>query len=203
MTVGVVGIVTSTVMACKATLKAEDVIEEAEEKIKKIHQAREIASAAVAEGEEIGVVKYTEEDYKKDMTIVYVQTGWNFTKLYAPAVTIGIAGIACILGAHGIMKKRNLALVAAYKAIEESFSSYRKRVVKELGMEKDREFRYGTTKVDVTKLAYTEENGVVHPEESTTVEVIDTTNQPSQYARFFDESSSQWSKTPEYNLTYI
>jgi hypothetical protein len=103
MTVGVVGIVTSTVMACKATLKAEDVIEEAEEKIKKIHQAREIASAAVAEGEEIGVVKYTEEDYKKDMTIVYVQTGWNFTKLYAPAVTIGIAGIACILGSAVII----------------------------------------------------------------------------------------------------
>jgi hypothetical protein len=198
MGVGIVGIVTSTVLACKATLKAEDVIEDAEEKIRKIHQAREMAGTYVeGDGENSGLVQYSEEDYKKDMTTVYIQTGWGFTKLYGPAVTLGLLSIACMLGAHGIMRKRNLALVAAYKAIEQSFSDYRKRVKDELGDEADRHFKYGTEYVENE---ITDENGNVVSSEP--VVVIDP-NGISEYARIFDKENTNWQNTADYNMAFL
>ena len=71
---GTVGVVTSTVMACKATLKVEEIVDEAKEKIDTIHQVS--ADPAMAE-------KYSEEDSKKDLAIVYTQTAVKFIKLYA------------------------------------------------------------------------------------------------------------------------
>jgi hypothetical protein len=195
MVVGVVGIVTSTVLACKATLKAEDVIENAKDKMDKIHQAKELSDGNPAE-----VEVYTQEDYKKDLTIVYAQAAWDFTKLYGPAITLGVASIGCILGAHGIMRKRNLALVAAYKAVEQSFSDYRKRVVAELGVEKDRQFKYGITKEKITAIE-TDENGKTK-KVTKTIQTIDGKTY-SEYARFFDEYSARWCKTPEYNLLFL
>jgi predicted dithiol-disulfide oxidoreductase (DUF899 family) len=199
MTVGIVGVVTSAVMACKATLKAEDVIDKAKTNIDKIHQAKELI--AQVEEDTHGVTKYSEQDYKKDMALVYVQTGWGFVKLYGPAVTLGVASIACLLGAHGIMKKRNLALVAAYKAVEQSFADYRNRVKKELGSDADRHFKYGTDYKTVTEEKVDAEGNVTYEEK--TVEIVNTNN-ISQYARYFDEeTSSQWSPTPEYNMMFL
>lgn len=187
MVTGVVGIVASTVMACRATLKAGEVIDEAKKKLDVIHEAQ-------------GLVQYSPADYKKDLTITYVQTGFEFIKLYGPAVLVGAASIGCILSSHGIMKKRNLALVAAYKAVEKSFSDYRKRVVDEFGVEKDRLLKNGTvqSKISVVEI---DENGKAKKSQK----IVETTdpNSLSQYARFFDEGSINWSKTPEYNLTFL
>jgi hypothetical protein len=47
----------------------------------------------------------------------------------------------------------------------------------------------------------TDENGKKIKSKKT-IEVTDP-NGVSQYARFFDESCVQWSKTPEYNLTFL
>jgi hypothetical protein len=194
MTVGIAGVITSTVMACKATLKADGVIEKAKEKIDKIHYAHEnLNEVTDKDGEQI---QYTEEDYKKDMAIVYTQTAVDFIKLYGPDVTIGIASIGCILGAHGIMRKRNLALIAAYKTIEQSFAEYRKRVVDEMGVEADKHFKYGTAQIKKTTI---DENG---NETEETISITDP-NGVSQYARYYDESCREWSNIPEYNLTFL
>lgn len=198
MITGVLGIVTSTVLACRATLKAEDVIEEANAKIAKIHEAKEMVEEKAKSGE-VHVV-YTDQDYKKDLAITYVQTGWDFIKLYGPSFTLGAASIACILGAHGIMRKRNLALVAAYKAVEQSFADYRKRVVEEYGADKDRQFKYG---IREEKIMVTEKNAKgkdVQVEK--TIEVVDP-NHISQYARYFDSSSVHWDPIPEYALMFL
>jgi hypothetical protein len=186
MGTGIVGVIAGTVLACRATLKVESVLEEANEKIEKINFAKETVDEE----------KYSEKDYKKDLTVTYVQTGVEFVKLYAPAITLGVAGIGCILGAHNIMKKRNLALVAAYKLVEQSFSDYRKRVVDEFGEEKDREFKYGVKKVKKVEI---DENGET---KVTEIEVVNPDG-VSQYAKYFDESSIHWSETPEYNLLHL
>jgi hypothetical protein len=190
ITTGITGIVVSTVMACKATLKADGVIENAKQKLDKVHQAKETVDKA----------EYTEKDYRKDMTVVYIQTAVDFVKLYGPSVTLGVLSIGCILGAHGIMKRRNLALIAAYKTIEQSFTDYRKRVVAELGEDKDRQFKYGINKVTVNQETTDENGNKVNTNE--TIEVIDPNN-ISQYARFFDESCTQWSDTPGYNMMFL
>jgi hypothetical protein len=190
MVSGVVGVVVTTVMACKATLKVETIIEESKSKLDKIHYAHE----------NLDKETYSDKDYKKDLTITYTQTGLEFVKLYAPSVIIGVASIGFIIGSHNIMRKRNLAIIAAYKAIEQSFSDYRKRVVEEFGDEKDRMFKNGI-RLETIKVEETDEEGNVVKTQKI-VESADP-NGISQYARFFDESSINWSKTPEYNLTFL
>jgi hypothetical protein len=190
MVTGVVGIVASTIMACRATLKAGDVVDETKEKLDKIRYANENFREA----------EYSKDDYKKDLAITYVQTGVEFVKLYGPSILIGAVSISCILGSHGIMKKRNLAMVAAYKAIEKSFKDYRNRVVDEFGAEKDRLLKNGIKQSKVSVLEIDEDGKT-----KKTQKVVESTdpNDISQYARFFDEASVNWSKTPEYNLTFL
>ena len=190
MVTGVVGIVTGTVLACRATLKASDVIDDAKSKLDKINFAKE----HVTDG------SYTEQDYKKDLVITYTQAAVDFVKLYGPAILVSTVSIGCILGSHGIMRKRNLALVAAYKAVEKSFKDYRNRVIEELGEEKDRLFKNGITQSKISVIEM-DENGKAKKSQK----IVENVNpdQISQYARFFDESCLQWSKTPEYNLTFL
>jgi hypothetical protein len=189
MGVGIVGVITSTVMVCKATTKADVVLDKLKSDKEKIIYAKENLSH-----------DYTEQDYKKDLTISYVQAGVGFVKLYGPSITLAAVSIGCILGSHGIMKKRNLALVAAYKAVEQSFADYRKRVVAEYGSEKDRLFKNGIVQSEIS-VTETDENGKTKKVKAV-IESVDP-NGISQYARFFDEGSVNWSKTPEYNLVFL
>ena len=96
--VGVVGTVASVVLACKATLKVNDVIDEAKDVVEKIHEGVE-QEKHTADGE-----LYTQEDANKDLAIVYVQTGWKFVKLYGPAVALGIASVGCMLASNNILR---------------------------------------------------------------------------------------------------
>lgn len=79
---GVVGVVTSTVMACKATTKIDSVLDKHKTNIKKTKDY--VAESGFTD-------EYTEKDYKKDLTIMYTQTGLKLAKLYAPAVVMGIS----------------------------------------------------------------------------------------------------------------
>ena len=190
MGAGVLGIVTSTVLACRATLKVDEVLDESKSKLDRIHMAKKTFNSE----------EYTDTDFKKDLTIAYIQTGVDFVKLYGPAITLGVASIACVLSAHGIMKRRNVALVAAYKAMEKSYTNYRQRVVEEFGEEKDRLLKNGIKQSKVT-VTETDENGK-EKKSKKTVEVVDP-NGISEYARFFDESCKGWSPEPSYNLMFL
>lgn len=191
--VGVVSIVAGTIMACKATLKVEEVLDTHADTMEKIEQANESAD----------IVDYSERDYKKDMAITYVQTGSKIAKLYAPAVILTTVGIGCVLGSHNILHKRNLAVIAAYKGAEEAFAKYRERVVTDLGIDKDRYYRYGV-KQEVITVEEIDEKGKKKKVKQT-VEVLDPEyGELSQYARFFEKgSSTQWDPTPEYNVLFI
>ena len=130
---GIVGTVTSAVMACKATTKLDEILDESKNKIDRIHTATE-------KGEVKGT-KYTPEDGEKDLTLIYVQTGFKVLKLYGPAIALGTLSITSILAGHNITRKRNVALAAAYTAVDKSFKEYRDRVVERFGKELDRELR--------------------------------------------------------------
>ena len=191
MGVGVVGVVTGTVMACRATLKLNDILEEAQETRDKI---KEVASNPNYED------KYTEEDAKKDLTINYVQTGVKVAKLYAPAVAVGVAGVGCVLASHDIMRKRNVALSAAYLTVDKSFKEYKQRVVDRFGEEVEKEIRYGIKAEEIIETVTDEEGN-----ETTVTETVKTMNPTlySDYARFFDEASPCWQNDPEYNLMFL
>ena len=195
--VGIVGVVGTTVLACKATLKVEEVLDNHKEKKDKIDKCWD----KVLNGE-IPAEEYTLEHKKKDLTIVYAQTTIDLVKIYAPAVTTGIASIACIIAGFGIIKKRNVALIAAYKALEEGFASYRKRVIEEFGEKKDYMLRHGLKSEEVITEEKDEETGKVKKIKTERL-VADNGSEVSVYAKFFDETSPAWSPNAEYNLYFL
>ena len=200
---GVVGTVVSAVLACKATTKAPLVIEEAKQNLDIIHAGSEKGEViGHTETGEVGMVPYSPEDAQKDLTIVYTKTGLKLAKLYAPAVLIGAASIASILTGHNILRKRNLALAAAYTAVDTSFKQYRKRLVERLGDKMDREIFYNIKAQEVEETV-TDENGnetVVKK----TVEVADP-NVPGfgLYTFVFDETSTNWQPDAEANKYFL
>lgn len=189
---GVVGGVTSAVMACKATTKAGDIIEDTKSQLDIIHKGMEDGN--------IRGVEYTKEDGTKDLTIVYTQTAVKFIKLYGPAVALGTVSIVSILAGHNITRKRNLALTAAYATIDNSFKQYRNRVIERFGEELDRELKYDVKMKEVEETVVNEDG--TESTVKTTVNVIDP-NTISDYSRIFDECNPSWSKSPEHNLVFL
>ena len=189
--VGVVGVVASTVMACKATMKLNDILEESKETRDKI---KEVESNPRYKEE------YSHEDAKKDLTINYTQTAMKIAKLYAPAVILGSASLGCLLASNDILRKRNAALSAAYMTVDKSFKEYRQRVVDRFGEEVEKEIRYNIKAEEITSTVVAEDGS-----ETTITETVKTMdpNLYSDYAKFFDEASPYWQKDPEYNFMFL
>lgn len=177
--VGIVGMVGSTALACRATLKLEEVLSETK---------RDLTLAKSLEHD-----TYSDQDRQKDITLIYVRSGVTVGKLYAPAIIIGSAAVGCLTTSHRTLTKRNAALTAAYAAVSEGFAEYRRRVVEEFGEEKDRDLRYASETVPIKN----GENGRSKKEKRVSPDAA------SIYARFFDPCCPSWSKEPEYNLLFI
>lgn len=189
---GIVGVVASTVMACKATTKIDEVLTESKEHV-------EMTKKYV---EDNGFTeKYTENDYKKDLTIMYTQRGMKLVKLYAPAVILGTVSITAILAGHNILRKRNVALAAAYATVDKGFKEYRGRVIERFGEELDKELKYNIKAKDVEEVKVNEETG--KEEISKKIVNVADPNAYSDYARFFDDGCTGWTKDPEYNLMFL
>lgn len=185
---GVVGGVASAVMACKATTKVSAILDESKKTIDTIHET--VNNPEFKD-------RYTVEDSKKDLTIVYAQTGLKLVKLYGPAVALGVASITSILAGHSILNKRNAALAAAYATVDNSFKEYRNRVVERFGKDLDRELKYNIKAKEVEETVV-DENG-----KETVVKKTVAVGQESDYARFFDEACAGWTKDAELNLAFL
>ena len=188
---GTVGVVTSGVMACKATTKLSTILEEHEENVEKIHDY--VDEHGYSED-------YTEKDGKKDITIVYTQTGVKLVKLYAPAVALGTISIAAMLGSNHILRKRNVALTAAYATIERSFKSYRNRVIDRFGKNLDEELLYNIKTKEVEETVVDEDG----KEKTTkkTVDIVDI-NDIEDYSRLFYEGNPGWDPDPRFTMMFL
>ena len=189
--VGVVGVGATVVTACVATTKLSDILDETTDSIEKINET--VSNPDFAD-------KYSEEDATKDKVIVYTQTSVKIAKLYAPSVILGVASVGCFLTSHNILRKRNIALAAAYATVDKGFKEYRSRVVERFGEALDQELRFNVKAKEFEEVVINEkgEEEIVKK----TVSVVDP-NTYSDYARFFDEACPGWSKDPEYNLTFL
>ena len=191
--VGIIGTVASFVLACKATLKVNDILDESKEQLDKIHECK---------GNE-DISDYSEEDAKKDTAIVYVQTGLKFAKLYAPSAALCALSVTSMVASHVILKKRNIALAAAFATVNESYKRYRGHVVERFGEEIDRQLKYNIKAVEIEE-TWTDDSGD-EKKEKKTIEVAESEdpNDYSDYARFFDESNPNWEKDSDYNLIFL
>ena len=189
---GIAGVVTSAVMACKATTKINDILDQTKEEVSKVNDA--LANEKIPED------VYSKEDAKKDLAIIYIQTGVKLVKLYGPSLILGALSITSILASNNILRKRNVALAAAYATIDNSFKEYRSRVIERFGKDLDRELKYNIKAKEISETTV-DENG----KETTvtkTVPVVES-EEPSDYARFFCEGCAGWTKDPEMNLVFL
>jgi hypothetical protein len=173
MGLGIVGAVTSTVLACKATLKLKTVAEESDKEIAKIKFAHEEINDPEV---------YSEKEYMTNLSVAYVQKAVNIGKLYALPVAVGAVSVACLVSSHHILNTRSAAFLGAYTMVDEAFKAYKKRVVDAIGPEKEALIRMGG-KEETTTETVVDENGKKR-KVSKTVQNFDGMK-PEDYSRVF------------------
>lgn len=174
---GIAGVAVSTVLACRATLKLEDILDETANKLDQV--------------KELQHKDYSEQDRVKDKTYLVVRSAVGIAKLYGPSLIIGCASIGLLTGSHRALTKQNAGLVAAYAALEKGFNEYRGRVLADVGPEKEREYRYEMT------------DAVMEDEKTGKLKTTRVINGLSPYAQLFDRSNRNWVNTPEYNIFFL
>ena len=188
--VGIISGVSATVLACRATLKIQPHIDVVKEGLENIQI-----------GLDDETMEYTEQDAQKDKVIFYVQCGMKIAREYAPAAILGALSIGCVLESHKILRKRMLALGAAYAALDTGFRQYQARVADKYGVDVEKEIRYGV-KTEVIEEVVIDSKGkekIVKKE----IKTSDGAIGHSPYARFFEESNENWEKDSEYNMQFL
>lgn len=190
---GIAGTVVSAVLACKATTKVAEILDETNGTLDTIHEGMETGA--------INGQEYTNEDGKKDTVVVYAQTGMKLAKLYGPAIILGTLSVTSILASNNILRKRNVALGAAYAAIDKSFKEYRGRVIERFGEQVDTELKYGIKAKKFEEIEVDPETGK-EKKVKKTVMVADP-NLQSDYAVYFDSKSRNYETNPDYNRMFL
>lgn len=190
---GVIGIASSFVMACKATMKTGEILEDAKEQVTAIKET-------VVVEDETHDIEEVEHELSKQLTMTYVKTGVELAKVYAPSVIICSLSVGALLTSNNILRQRNIALTAAYSSLHKGFKMYRKNVIERFGEELDHELRYNikAREIETTKV---DENGV----EQTVKEIVDAYDprEISEFAVFFDEYCPNFEKDPGYNKAFL
>ena len=190
---GIAGTGVSAVLACKATTKVAEILDETKGTLNTIHEGMETGA--------INGQEYTNEDGKKDTVVVYAQTGMKLAKLYGPAIILGTLSVTSILASNNILRKRNVALGAAYAAIDKSFKEYRGRVIERFGEQVDTELKYGIKAKKFEEIEVDPETGK-EKKVKKTVMVADP-NLQSDYAVYFDSKSRNYETNPDYNRMFL
>lgn len=128
--IGITGMITTAVMAVKATPKALILIGEREDEWMQEH---------------LGDV---EVSYKAVPKIELVKAAW---KCYIPSAIVGGISIACLVGASSVNLKRNAALATAYALSESTLKEYQEKVIQEIGEKKEQAVRDNIAKDRIEK----------------------------------------------------
>ena len=192
--VGIVGMVTSTVLACRATLKAKDVVEQRKASLAELREVKEAPENADG-------ALYSDEDYKKETRAINLQTGMKVVGLYLPAVTVGILGASCFIKSNDIHRKHEASLTAAYMSVDQLFKKYRERVKEELGEDADDRFRYGTKTIEVEKDIVEKDGTITKKKDEMTI--LDDIDDPRDCSILFDRKSKHWDNDPYYQQAVV
>lgn len=172
---GILGAIGSTVLACRATLKLEETLDEIKTDIEKVKVAEHLSK----------------EEYYRLMTLKAGRGAIKITRLYLPSAVVGAAALAALANSHAELNRRNHALSGALAVMSQAFEEYRERVREEVGDEKERDIYYGVTEKHI------EIDG-----KKQLVRVIDKDGF-SPFARVFDANSWRWENNPEINRMII
>lgn len=193
MILGGIGVVISSVKACKATLKLPEITESAKVTV---DEAKKMAADETVED-------YTDEDCKNDIRIIGAKTTVEVAKLYAPSVILGSLSLGSMFVSNGILRKRNIALAAAYAVVDKGFKEYRERVIERFGEDTDKQLFYNLQPKIVKELVPDENDPTVMREVEKTVMEVNP-NGLSEYSIVFDELNSKYYRDEAlYNLNFL
>lgn len=187
--VGVVGTVASTVLACRATMKLNETLEDVQKDL--IDTEESYAERYQADRVPVTIRDEYISQYHRERQVVYLKGSLKVIKLYAPAAVIGVTSIGLLTGAHVQMNRRNAALMAAYTAVQEAYDKYRERVRAQLGEEREAELHHGI-ETEIIKIDGKKQE----------IKIIDG-HGTSPYARVFDNSNRRWQPDAELNRFFI
>ena len=177
---GIVGFVSTIVLASRATMKVEPIVNDTIEYL-------DIIEVGKRNGH------LTRTQYHQQRATVILNQGAKVLHVYSPAIVVGFATIGCFVGSNVVLQRRNAALASAYAALDDSFQRYRSRVQKKYGIDEER------------SLYASDENGraLESPEQQTDFSIPSNSQKLSPYARWFDEMSSNWRRNADYNLLFL
>lgn len=178
----------ATVLACKATLKAADIVEDAKSEL------------AAIEDTATRFENYTPEERKKDTIDVYRRTGTKLMKVYAPAAGLGMLSVGSHIGAVYSSRKSIAGLSAGLASVTTAFKDYRGNVKERFGEEIDKELRFGVKAKEVEETVVNEDG--TEDKINVIVNSVEKIHY-SDYARFFGPECKTWTKNPEINLTTV
>lgn len=187
---GVAGMVGAYILGCKEATELEEVNKEVKAALEEVHNARE----SLSEGE-----------YARKLTQTYLYAGMAYAKLFGPSVALGTVSIVSILKGKSILKRRNLALMAAYKALDNKFRRVSSNMIERYGKEEYLDFLTGRHEEEVKEKLPDEETGEwTGAVAKSTLPVVDIPLDGSEYGRWFDKANStQYDKSSIYNLAYV
>lgn len=188
---GIAGSITGTVMACRATLKLPDKLDEIKKDVDTLKDLKTDLESGKNEMPRSGTY-YDENLYYKDMLQVYTKAALSLGKLYGPSIVVSVASISLLTKSHNQLKQRNNVLMAAYATLQEAYDEYRQRVRDQLGEERELDFFHGTRTEVIT-----DENG-----KKEEVKVVDP-NHLGPFSVIFDDLSPYWEKDAEYNRMFL
>lgn len=193
---GLIGMGGTIFLACKATLSAEEILEDHKERLETIKEAKKIAEENPEDYE------YDEIVEKQDKLIVYTKTAASFVKLYAPSIALGAFSVACILSSRNILHKRYVGAVSAYNALSGVFEAYRNRVREEQGELMDRHYRYGT-EIGTDTVSVVDSDGNKKKEKVNTEKILPKNILSSDSARMFGPGNPYWDDNRDFDIMLL
>ena len=183
----------SIVLAVKATLKVEPVLEKANKDIKEVKVLMNDQNA-LANGE------YSKEAGRKELTKVYGKTFMQLTKLYGPSAACFGVSVGTLLGSHNIMKSRMAGLAAAYTTIDNAFSSYRGRVQEKIGEQAEKDIYQNKYKEARDLTVEDKEGNIKDVKRKIKVPHVD---EDSDFSYVFDADNLEWERNAKLNIDYL
>lgn len=169
---GVVGVLGAGVLACRATLKIDEVLEQATD--------RELKIQKLTHDEVDG---YEHDKYDRHMAHAKAKLILDMAKLYAPAVGVATISVALLTGSHVVLNRRNAAGAAAYATLDQAYKQFQQRVEDKYGPEEADKLRQGVSVVEETVATESGKNKTVKHDRAAGF---------SPYAQLFTEGNVNW-----------
>nr|DAU77989.1 MAG TPA: hypothetical protein [Caudoviricetes sp.] len=187
---GVVGLVGTSVLASRATLKAQDVVEQHKKNVAEVDSSVKEIGKIERESESKEEL-YNVNDYRKEMASVWVKTGVEMLKLYGPAIALGLASAGAIFYGHNEMQSRVAGLTSALNIAQVTLDKYRKQIEENLGTDQEKAI-YDESQLEVEK----DKNGKIVN--------ISVPTRDESLGRFFDRGySSSWQPSSSDNSVFL